>query len=184
MPSTTSHLPTSSTRSSPLWSLGPPGAVAPIAFPGPTALVVRVTMRKLCCSALMMSSRCGHWRRRRGASSSPQPGWERPATAWLLPFYLLDQKLTHHFQRNRPQEYVYLASPALPGAGAEGSGCSCHISATHPVLCAGQKLHPKPPPQQDICRADRPSPPYTVQYPDPTRSFPTCLLLPVHPCPM
>lgn len=75
MPSTTSHLPTSSTRSSPLWSLGPPGVVAPIAFPGPTALVVHVTMKRLCCSALMMSSRCGHCWGRRGASSSPQPGW-------------------------------------------------------------------------------------------------------------
>lgn len=92
--------------------------------------------------------------------------------AWLLPFYLLDQKLAYHFQRNRPQEYFSLASPALAGAGAEDSGCSCHISATHPVPCVGQKLHPKPPPQQDICRAVRPSPPYTVQYPDPAWSFP------------
>lgn len=40
---------------------------------------------------------------------------------WLLPFYLLDQKLAHHFQRNRPQEYPYLADPALAGAGAEDS---------------------------------------------------------------
>lgn len=66
--------------------------------------------------------------------------------AWLLPFYLLDQNLAYHFQRNRPQEYFYLANPTLPGAGAEGSGCSCQISATHPVLCVGQKLHPKPSP--------------------------------------
>lgn len=99
-------------------------------------------------------------------------GSRATSTAWLLPFYLLDQKLAYHFQRNRPQEYFSLASPALAGAGAEDSGCSCHISATHPVPCVGQKLHPKPPPQQDICRAVRPSPPYTVQYPDPAWSFP------------
>lgn len=157
MPSTTSRLPTNSTRSSPLWSLGPPGVVARTAFPGPTALVAHATMRRLCYSALMMSSRCGHWWGRRGASPSPQPGWGAASTAWRLPFYLLDQKLTYHFQRNRPQEYFSLASPALAGAGAEDSSHSCHISVTHPVLCVGQKLHPKPPPQQDICRVVRPS---------------------------
>lgn len=65
----------------------------------------------------------------------PQPparlGSGAASTAWLLPFYLLDQKLAYHFQRNRPQEYFSLASPALAGAGAEDSGYSCHISVTH-----------------------------------------------------
>lgn len=88
----------------------------------------------------------------------PSQAGEHPATAWLLPFYLLDQKLAYHFQRNRPQEYFYLANPTLPGAGAEGSGCSCHISATHPVLCVGQKLHPKPLPNRISAELTGPTP--------------------------
>lgn len=150
MPSTTSHLPTSSTHSSPLWSLDPPGVVAPIAFPGPTALAVPVTMRRLCCSALMMSSKCGPWWGRKGVSSSLQPGWGAASTTLLLPFYLLDQKqLAYRFQRNRPQECVYMANPALSGARAEDTGCSYHTSAAHPVL--GTRLEPAIPGSKCLC---------------------------------
>lgn len=48
----------------------------------------------------MMSSKCGPWWGRKGASSSFQPGWGAASSTLLLPFYLLDQKqLAYRFQR-------------------------------------------------------------------------------------
>lgn len=123
-PSTTSRPPTSSTRSSPRWSLGPPGAVAPTASRAPTASVAPATMRRLSCSALMTSSRCGCW----WGGRAPGPGagcaplqlhaWARRRTgaALALPVNLLDQKHSHIASRGtargcRPRGTAQANSP-------------------------------------------------------------------------
>lgn len=90
-----------------------------------------------------------------------------------------------------------MANPALPGARAEDTGCSCHTSAAHPVL--GTRLEPAMPgsnacvlarscilsplPNKLSAEAVRPSPPTpcnTQTLPD----LPTCLPFPVHLCPV
>lgn len=121
--------------------------------------------------------------------ASSQAGSSQRSVAVAL-LFIEPETLTYHFQRNKPQECVYMANPSLSRAGAKDTGCSCHTSAAHPVLethlepampgpkclCVGQKLHPEPPPQQGICPGCQAQPTPHRAIPRPDLIFPPAAL--------
>lgn len=117
--------------------------------------------------------------------ASSQAG-EQPAQCCCCPFIYWTRNTHISLPEEQASGMCLHGQPFTIGARAEDTGRSCHTSAAQPVpgthlepampgprcLCVGQKLHPEPSPQQDICRGCRAQPTPHRAIPRPDLIFP------------